>query len=148
MSVGKTAAIYGGTAFYSIGSMALIYSMLTFVGDAIDHVEYSQGIRVEGLTAAVVDFAEMFSKGIGQALFNLGLMISKYATPEVVGSFVNEKDSEILALRRPARRGHGMDQLLLSGREHAHGRAVLHIVRLLLQDRAGYAHRAADAGGE
>ena len=96
MSMGKTGAIYGGTAFYSIGAMALIYSMLTFVGDSIDHVEYSQGVRVEGLTAAVVGFAEMFSKGIGQALFNLGLIVTKYAQPEVVGSFINDKGDEIL----------------------------------------------------
>ena len=96
INTGNTGAIYGGTAFYSIGAMALIYSMLTFVGDSIDHVEYSQGIRVEGLTAAVVGFAEMFSKGIGQALFNLGLIVSKYATPEVVGSFVNDNGNEIL----------------------------------------------------
>ncbi len=96
LNMGNTGAIYGGTAIYSIGAMALIYSMLTFVGDAIDHVEYSQHIRVEGLTAAVVGFAEMFSKGIGQALFNLGLIVTKYATPEVVGSIVNEKGNEIL----------------------------------------------------
>lgn len=96
VSAGNTAAIYGGTAFYSIGAMALIYSMLTFVGDSIDHVEYSQGIRVEGLTAAVVGFAEMFSKGIGQALFNLGLNIAKYTQPEAIGSFINEKGEEIL----------------------------------------------------
>lgn len=96
VNIGNTGAIYGGTAFYSIGSMAIIYSLFTFIGDCIDHVEYSQGIRVEGFTAAIVGFAEMFSKGIGQALFNLGLTITNYTTPEVVGSFVNKKGNEIL----------------------------------------------------
>ena len=96
LSVGQTGAIYGGTAIYSIGAMALIYSMLTFVGDAIDHVEYSRGVRVEGLTAAVVGFAEMLSKGIGQALFNLGLVVTKYVQPEVVGSFINNDGDQIL----------------------------------------------------
>lgn len=96
VNMGNTGAIYGGTAIYSIGSMAIIYSLFTFVGDCIDHVEYSQGIRVEGFTAAIVGFAEMFSKGIGQALFNLGLSATKYATPEVVGSFINKKGNEIL----------------------------------------------------
>lgn len=95
-NMGNTGAIYGGTAIYSIGSMAIIYSLFTFIGDSIDHVEYSQGIRVEGFTAAVVGFAEMFSKGIGQALFNLGLSATNYSTPEVVGSFINKKGNEIL----------------------------------------------------
>lgn len=96
VNMGNTGAIYGGTAIYSIGSMAIIYSLFTFIGDSIDHVEYSQGIRVEGFTAAVVGFAEMFSKGIGQALFNLGLSATNYSTPEIVGSFINKKGNEIM----------------------------------------------------
>nr|WP_325258989.1 MFS transporter [uncultured Oscillibacter sp.] len=94
-SPGKTGAIYGGTALASIGTMTFIYSLMTFIGDSIDHVEYTQGIRVEGFTAALVGFAEMFSKGIGQALFNLGLAVTKYDTPEQIGSFVNKKGQEI-----------------------------------------------------
>ncbi len=96
VNAGNTGAIYGGTAIYSIGSMAIIYSLFTFIGDCIDHVEYSQGVRVEGFTAAIVGFAEMFSKGIGQALFNLGLSATHYTTPEVIGSFINKKGNEIL----------------------------------------------------
>lgn len=95
LSPGQTMPIYGGTAIASIGAMAYVYSLFTFVGDSIDHVEYTQGIRVEGFTAALVGFAEMFSKGIGQALFNLGLAVTKYATPEQVGSFINKKGKEI-----------------------------------------------------
>ena len=94
-SPGKTSAIYGGTALASIGTMTFIYSLMTFIGDSIDHVEYSQGVRVEGFTAALVGFAEMFSKGIGQALFNLGLAVTKYDTPEQIGSFINKKGQEI-----------------------------------------------------
>lgn len=95
LSPGQTMPIYGGTAIASIGAMAYVYSLFTFVGDSIDHVEYTQGIRVEGFTAALVGFAEMFSKGIGQALFNLGLAVTKYTTPEQVGSFINKKGKEI-----------------------------------------------------
>jgi len=94
-SPGKTSAIYGGTALASIGTMTFIYSLMTFIGDSIDHVEYSQGVRVEGFPAALVGFAEMFSKGIGQALFNLGLAVTKYDTPEQIGSFINKKGQEI-----------------------------------------------------
>lgn len=98
VSMGNTAAIYGGTAIYSMGSMTIVYSLLTFIGDSIDHVEYTTGVRAEGLTAALVGFAEMFSKGIGQALFNLGLGVTKYATPEVIDTITKKgKEIEIFA---------------------------------------------------
>lgn len=92
---GHSSYIYAGTAVASIGSMTYVYALTTFIGDTIDHVEYSKGIRVEGFTAALVGFAEMFSKGIGQALFNLGLNLTKYNTPQQIGSFINEKGKEI-----------------------------------------------------
>lgn len=95
IGAGNTGMVYGGTALGSLGTMTFVYSLMTFIGDSIDHVEYSHGIRAEGFTAALVGFAEMFSKGIGQALFNLGLVVSKYATPEQIGSFVNKKGKEI-----------------------------------------------------
>ena len=92
---GQTMPVYLGTAINGLGSMTYIYALLTFIGDSIDHVEYSQGLRVEGFTAALVGFAEMFSKGLGQALFNLGLAMTKYATPEQIGTFVNDNGREI-----------------------------------------------------
>lgn len=94
LGAGNTGMVYGGTAIGSLGTMTFIYSLMTFIGDSIDHVEYSQGLRTEGFTAALVGFAEMFSKGIGQALFNLGLAVSKYATPEQIGTIV-KKGKEI-----------------------------------------------------
>ena len=87
---------FGREKLIIVGSLMTILGCTTaFIGDSIDHVEYSHGIRAEGFTAALVGFAEMFSKGIGQALFNLGLVVSKYATPEQIGSFVNKKGKEI-----------------------------------------------------
>ena len=92
---GNTALVYGGTALSGIGSMAYIYSLMSFTGDAIDHVEYQHHIRVEGITAALVGFMHSLANGIGQGLFNLGLLMSGYTTPEQVGSFVNSKGNEI-----------------------------------------------------
>ncbi|MCC8099284.1 MAG: MFS transporter [Clostridiales bacterium] len=86
MMAGNTAAVYGGTAISGIGTMFFMYSMNTFIGDSIDHVEYSQGIRAEGITAALVGFVHSFSNGIGQGLFNLGLMVTGYTTPVQIGT--------------------------------------------------------------
>ena len=51
---GSTMPVYAGTGLSGVGAMFYVYTMMSFTGDAIDHVEYSQGIRVEGLTAGAV----------------------------------------------------------------------------------------------
>ena len=87
---GNTMPVYAGTGLGGIGAMFYVYTMMSFTGDAIDHVEYSQNVRVEGITAALVGFMHSVANGIGQGLFNLGLMMSKYSTPELIGQ-VEEK---------------------------------------------------------
>ena len=82
---GHTLPVYLGTALSGVGGMAYVYTMMSFTGDVIDHVEYSQKIRVEGITAALIGFMHSFANGIGQGLFNLGLMVSGYTTPEQIG---------------------------------------------------------------
>ena len=83
---GSTLPVYAGTGLGGVGAMFYVYTMMSFTGDAIDHVEYSQHVRVEGLTAALVGFMHSLANGIGQGLFNLGLMMSKYTTPEMIGT--------------------------------------------------------------
>ncbi len=78
--------IYMGTAFSGIGSMFYIYTMMTYVGDVIDHVEYSRKVRCDGVTAALIGFVHALSNGMGLGLFNLGLMLSGYRTPEQIGT--------------------------------------------------------------
>lgn len=85
MNAGHTLLVYVGTALSGVGAMAYVYTMMSFTGDAIDHVEYSQRIRVEGVTAALVGFMHSLANGIGLGLFNLGLMASGYSTPEKIG---------------------------------------------------------------
>lgn len=89
---GNMGAIFAGSAISSLGAMAYIYTLTTFIGDAIDHVEYSQGIRAEGFVAALVGFAHCLSNGLGQAIFNFGLIVTKYTTPEKIGIAANGVD--------------------------------------------------------
>lgn len=85
LNPGNSAAIYGGTALLSIGNLAFVYTFMSFLGDAIDHVEWKTGIRCDGATGALVGFATAISAGVGQGLYNLGLMLSGYTTPEKIG---------------------------------------------------------------
>ncbi|MBQ9823109.1 MAG: MFS transporter [Solobacterium sp.] len=91
---GHTLPVYAGTGLSGVGAMFYVYTMMSFTGDAIDHVEYSQRVRVEGITAALVGFMHSMANGLGQGLFNLGLMAAKYVTPEVIGTI--EKKGKII----------------------------------------------------
>lgn len=91
---GNTIPVYVGTGLGGVGAMFYVYTMMSFTGDAIDHVEYSQRVRVEGVTAALVGFMHSLANGIGQGLFNLGLLATKYVTPEAIGTF--EKNGKII----------------------------------------------------
>lgn len=93
---GHSSTIYAGTGLAGVGAMFYVYTMMSFTGDAIDHVEYSQRIRVEGITAALVGFMHSLANGLGQGLFNLGLMATRYITPEAIGTF--EKDGKTIEL--------------------------------------------------
>lgn len=85
MSAGSRMNIMIGTALAAIGNIAFSYMIMSFMGDVIDHVEWKSGTRCDGLTGGFVSAAMMFAVGIAQGLFNLGLMISKYAQPTEVG---------------------------------------------------------------
>ena len=91
---GKTMPVYVGTGLGGVGAMFYVYTMMSFTGDAIDHVEYSQRVRVEGITAALVGFMHSMANGLGQGLFNFGLLATKYVTPEAIGTF--ERDGKII----------------------------------------------------
>ena len=75
--------VYAGTGLSGVGSMFYVYTMMTFVGDAIDHVEYKSRIRAEGVTAALVGFVHSLSNGLGLGIFNLGL-INTFPTDETI----------------------------------------------------------------
>lgn len=84
-SVGHGTMIYAGTALAGIGNIAFSYVIISFMGDVIDHVEWKTKTRCDGLTGGLVSAGMMFSVGIAQGLFNLGLMITGYAQPQQIG---------------------------------------------------------------
>ena len=93
---GKTIPVYAGTGLGGVGAMFYVYTMMSFTGDAIDHVEYTQRIRVEGVTAALVGFMHSLANGLGQGLFNLGLLVTRYVTPEAIGTI--EKKGKVIEI--------------------------------------------------
>ncbi len=102
MGAGNTAAVYGGTGLGGVGAMFYVYTMMSFTGDAIDHVEYSQKVRVEGITAALVGFMHSLANGLGQGLFNLGLLATRYVTPVAIGTMEKKGKTIELFADQPA----------------------------------------------
>ncbi|MCR4676198.1 MAG: MFS transporter [Sphaerochaetaceae bacterium] len=85
MGAGSSLKIYAGTALAAIGNIAFSYMLMSYMGDVIDHVEWKTGIRCDGITGSFASALLMFSVGIAQGLFNLGLMATKYAQPVKIG---------------------------------------------------------------
>ncbi len=86
LSIGKGTMIYAGTALAAIGNISFSYMIMTYMGDIIDQVEWKTGVRSDGLTGGFVSAMMMLAVGIAQGLFNLGLMITGYAKPEMIGT--------------------------------------------------------------
>ncbi len=86
LSIGKGTMIYAGTALAAIGNISFSYMIMTYMGDIIDQVEWKTGVRSDGLTSGFVSAMMMLAVGIAQGLFNLGLMITGYAKPEMIGT--------------------------------------------------------------
>lgn len=86
LSAGKGTMIYAGTALGAIGNISFSYMIMTYMGDIIDQVEWKTGVRTDGFTGGFVSAVMMFSVGIAQGLFNLGLMLTGYAKPEMIGT--------------------------------------------------------------
>ena len=82
---GRRMFILIGTALAAIGNIAFSYLLMSYMGDVIDHVEWKTKVRCDGLTGGFVSAAMMFAVGIAQGIFNLGLMLTKYAQPSEIG---------------------------------------------------------------
>ena len=85
LNAGSSMMIYAGSALGAIGNISFAYVFTSYLGDVIDHVEWKTGVRSDGLTGGLTSAGMMFSVGISQGLFNLGLMMTGYAQPQQIG---------------------------------------------------------------
>lgn len=86
MNAGNSMMIYAGTALAAIGNIAFTYTFMSYLGDVIDFVEWKTKVRCDGITGGFVGVSSMLAIGLAQAIFNLGLMVSGYNQPEVIGT--------------------------------------------------------------
>ena len=64
------------------------YLMAAMMAESLDHIEWKNGFRCDGLSASIVSIAVTMGMGIAIGLFNLGLGGLGYVPPAADGSWV------------------------------------------------------------
>jgi GPH family glycoside/pentoside/hexuronide:cation symporter len=78
--------IYAGLVLQGIGHAALYSCLFAVVGDVVEHLEWKDGIREEGLTYSVTSFGMKFGTGLGTAALGWILALGRYDGTAVVQS--------------------------------------------------------------
>ena len=82
-----------GLMLKSLGILPIMYTLLSMIADALDHVEWLNGFRADGFSASIYSIILTVTAGISSGLFNLGLSTTGYVAPLADGSYVAQSDS-------------------------------------------------------
>jgi GPH family glycoside/pentoside/hexuronide:cation symporter len=85
--------VLGALTLKSFGTLPITYLQLALLADALDHVEWKNGFRADGLSSAVYSIIVTVAAGISIGLFNLGLGITGYIPPAEDGTWVTQSAS-------------------------------------------------------
>ena len=80
-------------AIRAFGALPLTYIMMAMFADALDHVEWKAGFRVDGFSMSIYTIIFTVAAGIAQGLFNFGLTKFGYVPPAADGSWVAQNDA-------------------------------------------------------
>ena len=80
--------VLGGLFIKSIGQLPMMYIVTAMLADALDHVEWLNKFRCDGISSAVYSLILTVSAGISIGVFNLLLGSLSYAAPVADGSIV------------------------------------------------------------
>lgn len=82
------AVVMAGLMLKSIGQIPIMYTLLSMIADALDHVEWLNKFRADGFSASVYSILVTVSAGISSGIFNWGLSTNGYVAPLEDGSWV------------------------------------------------------------
>ncbi len=77
-------------AIRAFGALPITYIMMAMFADALDHVEWQSGFRVDGISMSIYTIICTVTQGLGQGVFNFGLTRLGYIPPAADGSFVEQ----------------------------------------------------------
>ena len=85
--------VLGSLIIRAFGALPLTYITMSMLADAMDHVEWKSGFRVDGLTMSIYTIVFTVAAGLAQGLFNLGLNAFGYVPPAADGSWVEQSQT-------------------------------------------------------
>ena len=85
--------VMAGLMLKSIGQLPIMYTLLSMIADALDHVEWINKFRADGFSSSVYSIILTVSTGISSGLFNLGLNVTGYVAPMADGSWVAQNSA-------------------------------------------------------
>ena len=86
-------SVLGSLIIRAFGALPLTYITMSMLADAMDHVEWKSGFRVDGLTMSIYTIVFTVAAGLAQGLFNLGLNAFGYVPPAADGSWVEQSQT-------------------------------------------------------
>ncbi|MGI5989480.1 MAG: MFS transporter [Lachnospiraceae bacterium] len=72
--------VLGGLLIKSVGALPT-YMIMAMLAEALDHIEWTNGFRADGLSASIYSIILTVSSGIGQSLILGGISLFGYITP-------------------------------------------------------------------
>ncbi len=82
--------VLGALIIRAFGALPITYITMSMLADAMDHVEWKSGFRVDGLTMSIYTIIFTVAAGLAQGLFNLGLNVFGYIPPAADGSWIEQ----------------------------------------------------------
>ena len=79
-----------GVALKCLGSSPAAYLILAMLADVIDHIEFTSGIRTDGLTMSIYSSVMVAATPIMNAVFMALLAVVGYAAPDAAGTVTSQ----------------------------------------------------------
>ena len=73
--------VLGGQFIKNIGALPSAYVFMALFADVLDHLEWKNGFRCDGMAMSVYSIITTISAGIATGVFNLGLSTTGYVAP-------------------------------------------------------------------
>ena len=89
---GNVGALLGGMFIKSIGALPT-YCLMAFLAEALDHIEWTNGFRADGITASIFSIIVTVSAGIGQSILIGGISAFGYIAPESTTQVIMQPDA-------------------------------------------------------
>ena len=85
--------VLGMLAIRAFGALPITYITMAMLSDALDHVEWQSGYRVDGFSMSVYTIIFTLCAGLAQGIFNFGLSATGYVPPAADGSWIPQSQS-------------------------------------------------------